>query len=111
MRLLPENSGTESTMAAFSRLTNNDVWIPFRSPTSRVPATEIDLEEATLFDEWMEERKYSVDNKSGRRSFKAFANDWNNEVSRRFREWSKGDDSIVQVRLKSIGFLQDFHEQ
>ena len=61
--------------------------------------------------EWMEERKYSVDNKSGRRSFKAFANDWNNEVSRRFREWSKGDDSIVQVRLKSIGFLQDFHEQ
>jgi hypothetical protein len=112
LRLIPETTGRrESTMQAFTRLTNRNVWVPFRLPNSAIAATEVDKEEESLFDEWMEARKYSVDVKTGPRSFKAFANDWNNEVSRRFSEWSKGDDSIVQIRLKSIALLQQFNEE
>ena len=109
-RLLPTISHSESTMDAFKRLTNQCAWIPFRDPSSNMHASDIDKAEADLYDEWMSnpQTAYSPQTQSGPRSFKAFEQDWNNEVTRRFRLWSKEGDGegIVQLRYKTKLLLQ-----
>jgi hypothetical protein len=56
------------------------------------------------------ESSYSINAKTGPKSYKKFATDWNLEVSRRFKLWSQeGDDSeVVQLRLKSPKQLEDY---
>ena len=108
-KLLPVDTGGESTIAAFQRLTNQFAWIPFRDPDSTSPSTEIDQAEAALFDDWMSAEKYNINATSGPWSFKAFERDWNNEVTRRFRLWSRQNETdVVQLRYKSKLQLQRF---
>jgi hypothetical protein len=113
-RLLPTANGRESTIEAFQRLTNQNAWIPFRDPNSATPHSAIDRAEAELYDEWMSEGnpRYSLSVLSGCRSFKAFERDWNNEVTRRFRLWSReGDEATVQLRYKSKLQLQQHYNR
>jgi hypothetical protein len=114
-RLLPTSSGQpESTIDAFKQLTNQFAWIPFRNPNSETSATEIDRAEYTLYDEWMcgPNPKYSPLVQSGSCSFKAFERDWNNEVTRQFRLWSReGDNSVVQLQYKSKLLLQEYYNR
>jgi hypothetical protein len=113
-KLLPTGNGKESTLDAFRRLSSQSEWLPFRSPDSLTIKTDIDIAEATLYQEWMldENRSYSPSVKSGRRSFKQFETDWNNEVTRRFKLWStQGEDGIVQLRYKSQILLKKYFDE
>jgi hypothetical protein len=113
-RLLPTGNGQETTIEAFKRLTNQCEWIPFRDPSSSTPASDIDKAEAALYDEWMSDinKRYSLNAQSGSRTFKAFERDWNNEVTRRFRLWSRqGEDGIIQLRYKSKLLLQQHYNR
>jgi hypothetical protein len=113
-RLLPIGTGQETTIEAFKRLTNQCAWIPFRNPNSVTFATEIDKAEAALYDEWMSNPDicYNPLLQSGPRTFKAFERDWNNEVTRRFRLWSReGDEGVVQLRYKTKLLLQQYYNQ
>jgi hypothetical protein len=107
-RLLPNTDGRETTLQAFSRLAGDQAWIPFRSPDSAAAATEVDKAEADYFEE--KEGSYSLSAKTGPRSYKKFATDWNLEVSRRFKLWSReGEESeVVQLRLKSPKQLEEY---
>ena len=108
-RLLPDTDGRESTLQAFHRLTQNQPWFPFRMPGSTTPETEVDKEEATLFDEWSD--RYSIEVDTGTRSYHSFARAWNNEVSNRFKAWSQGNDAIVQIRPNTRELLVTYFKK
>jgi hypothetical protein len=110
LKLLPTGNCRESTMQAFDRLAEKNPWFPLRSPDSNTAATETDKAEAAFFD--LKSPEYNkladIDAHNG---YKAFANEWNNEVSRRFKAWSCGDDSIIQLRLKKWEFLAEHYDK
>jgi hypothetical protein len=109
-RLVSNDDGKESTLNGFTRLTEDNAWIPFRMPDSPVEATEIDKEEAAYFNE--QEKKYSLKLKTGPKSYKNFAVDWNLEVSRRYKLWSQaGAADLVHLRLKSAAQLEDYYKK
>ena len=103
-KLLPPGN-RESTLEAFKQLSNKRPWIPFRAPDSTVQPTEIDEEVYRLFDLW--EKDFKI---SGTPNYHAFANRWNNHVTKTFKEWTKGATVIIP-RLKSALFLQQFKEK
>lgn len=108
-RLLPEEGRYETSLDVFKRLTSKRPWIPFRARDSTTEATDIDREEAMLFDQWRP--RYSRNSRApGNKQFRRFVIDWNNEVSRRFKVWSTGG-SIVQIRLKSEIQLQEYDDR
>jgi hypothetical protein len=107
-RLVPDDKH-ESTLDAFSQLTSEHAWIPFRMPDSEVPATEVDTEEASYFND--HEASYSVATNRGPRSYKNFAIAWNLEVSRRFKLWTQGQTELVQMRLKSQLQLEEYYNK
>jgi hypothetical protein len=107
--LLPESNGRESTLEAFNRLTEQNAWFPFRAPDSSCEPTDADKADAALFDEWKD--NYSKSAKNGAQTFKAFTKRWNLEVSRRFVEWSIGDEDIVQIQLKSEEQMLQYHDK
>ena len=109
-KLLP-TYGRESTLESFNRLTNDAAWFPFRSPDSSTPESDIDREEAYLFDKLVTDHGFLRDAKSGPKAYARFALAWNNEVARRFKQWSEGDDSIIQVRRKSVIQLQKHYDK
>lgn len=111
-QLLPDDSiGKESTMEAFKRLTNQQPWIPFRAGDSTIPATDIDKEEAILFDE-MEKNFDCIGDAPPYKSYHAFEKEWNQLATRRFKEWCNGNEAVIIPRLKSAVFLQDhFHKR
>lgn len=113
-RLLPGDTGMESSMDAFKRLTNERPWIPFRLPDSSSPPTDIDNEEARLFDEM------EVTFKRGRKddppppahkSYHMFAMRWNELVHQRFKAWCTGDENVLLPRLKSCLQLQQYYDK
>jgi hypothetical protein len=107
-KLLPDVTGRENTLEAFQRLTCGESWIPFRSPNSSTEPTEIEKEESDVFERM--QVNYQRDGRSTASNYKAFERDWNNEVSRRFRLWSRGDDSVIQIRVKSRQQLQQYFD-
>jgi hypothetical protein len=106
-RLVPNDDGRETTLQAFNRLTSDQSWIPFRMPDSTCPCTDIDQAEADYFNEM--ESSYSMNSKSGPKSYKNFSVAWNLEVSRRFKLWSQGEDDALQIRLKSARQLEEYY--
>ena len=111
-RLVPnEDGGRESTLDAFKRLTSDNAWIPFRMPDSSMPETETDKAEASYFNE--QQSAYSIKVKSGPKSYKNFAIKWNQEVSRRYKLWSKEDAEKDQIhlRLKSEIQLEEYYKK
>jgi hypothetical protein len=104
-KLLPDDTRKESTLQAFQRLTQQDAWLPFRSPRSTVRATATDEAESKLFAEMKD--KYVGEGKLG---FKAFERDWNIEVARCFQLWLDGSD-FVQINSKTVKLLKDYHEE
>lgn len=110
-KLLPMSTSRETTLQAFTRLTEKNPWFPLRSPDSTTVATDIDKAEAAYFA--LKSPEYSphadLDAPNG---YKAFAREWNNEVSRRFKSWSTaGDDGAVQMRLKKWEYLVNYYEK
>jgi hypothetical protein len=114
-RLLPTGNGKESTIEAFRRLTSQCQWIPFRAPDCATRPSDTDIAEALLYQEWMSDpdRSYNPTVKNGRRSFRQFEIDWNNEVTRRFKLWSsQGDQSdVTQLRYKSQLLLKQYFDK
>jgi Transposase len=108
-RLVPNGDGRETTLKAFNRLTSDHSWIPFRMPDSSIRETDIDKAEADYFNE--QDPSYSIAIKSGPKSYKNFAIAWNLEVSRRFKQWSQGEDDVQQLRLKSATQLEDYYKK
>jgi hypothetical protein len=108
-KLLPNNSGRESTLDSFRRLCNEQPWLPFRFPDSDAPETDVDKSEAALFHEWSVNYDRN-DNGHGIRTYRAFNRAWNNEVTRRFTLWSNGAD-IEQIRFKSRLQLQQYYDK
>ncbi|MGL5936282.1 MAG: hypothetical protein ACRCZI_11755 [Cetobacterium sp.] len=109
-KLLPMTTGKESTLEAFKRLTDKSPWFPLRSPDSTTVATDLDKAEAAYFEAKSKEYSIHVDHDAPN-GYKAFAREWNNEVSRRFKAWSSGDDVAVQMRLKKWEYLVDYYEK
>jgi hypothetical protein len=107
-KLMPYHNGIETTLQAFRRLTDNAPWIPFRMPNSSTRPTDEDLAEAQLFDEW--EGRYKRVRGNDSNNYHAFARDWNNEAARRLTLWSQGDESVVQIRLKSTLQLCEYYD-
>lgn len=109
-RLLPDNNnGRETTLQAFNRLNNQQSWIPFRMPDSQCPPTDVDKAEAELFDQWKDQ--YDLEATASTRTYHRFEKRWNNEVSRRFKDWTKGDDTIILLRLKSREQLVEYSKK
>ena len=110
-KLLPteDSQQRESTLDVFARLSSQRPWFPLRSPDSSSPETDVDREEAALFNEWLP--RYSVDVATGPRSFHAFARAWNVESANRFKAFSQGDDAIVQVRPKTRELLVRYYKK
>ena len=102
-RLLPHHDRNDNTLEVFKRLSSWRPWFPFRSPDSTTEESDEDRAELALFDEWLP--RYNVDVNTGPHSFQAFARAWNEESARRFKAFSQGDDSIVQVRPKTRELL------
>jgi hypothetical protein len=94
-KLLPETTGTKTTLEAFKRLTKNAAWIPFRLPGCDTQPTDVDCAEAQLFDEWKSHYKRVGGNP--RNNYHAFARDWNIEAAHRLTMWSQGDEACVQI--------------
>jgi hypothetical protein len=109
-KLLPINSSPESTLNAFKRLTEKHPWFPLRAPDSTSPKTDVDKEEEALFAS-MKGNYCRYADPDAVNGFKAFEREWNNEVSRRFKAWSTGDEEIVQIRLKKWEFLQQHYDK
>jgi hypothetical protein len=108
-KLLPETTGTETTLEACKRLTENAAWIPFLLlPGCDTQPTDVDCAEAQLFDEW--KSRYKRVGGNPRNNYHAFARDWNIEASRRLTMWSQGDEACVQIRLKSTAQLNEYHD-
>jgi hypothetical protein len=108
--LLPNTAGRESTLDAFKRLTEKNPWFPLRSPDSTSAATDTDRAEATYFATKSPEysRHAELDSPHG---YKSFASEWNNEVSRRFKAWSTGDEDVIQLRLKKWEYLAEYFDK
>jgi hypothetical protein len=109
-KLMPD-IGKETTLQTFKRLTNDAAWFPFRLPTSTTPETEIDKEEALVFEQLLNDGQYQRHAKQGTKTFKRFEAAWNNEVANRFRRWSEGDFNVIQIRLKTVSLLQQYYDQ
>lgn len=109
-KLLPTIT-RESTLDAFRRLTEEATWFPFRSPASTTPETAIDKEESALFDKLLGDNGFERLAKSGTKTFKRFEIAWNHEVAKRFKQWSEGDDEIIQVRRKTVVQLQQHYDK
>jgi hypothetical protein len=109
-KLLPVTTARESTLEAFQRLTEKNPWFPFRSPDSTSVSTDIDRAEAAYFERISTDfnRLADLDSPNG---YKAFAREWNNEVSRRYKAWSTGDDDIIQLRLKKWEYLAEYYDK
>jgi hypothetical protein len=109
-KLLPTSSCRESTLDAFTRLTEKNPWFPIRSPDAATVANDTDKAEAAFFDNKSQEysRHADLDAPNG---YKAFEREWNNEVSRRFKAWSTGDDEVVQIRPKKWEYLADHFDK
>lgn len=109
-KLLPSTTSKESTLQAFERLTEKNPWFPLRPPDSTSPATDIDKEEASYFANTSVQfqRHADLDSPHG---YKAFEREWNNEVSRRFKEWTTGDEAIILLRLKKWEYLADYYDK
>jgi hypothetical protein len=105
-KLLPEDTRKESTLQAFQRLTQQEGWLPFRTPGSTGRPTATDDAETRLFDNMKD--NYIGQGKLG---FKAFERDWNIEVARRFQLWLDGSEDFVQINAKTVKLLKDYHEQ
>ena len=78
-------------------------------PDSSTVATEQEREEASLFLEWKD--RYRPQGGNNNNNYHAFARDWNNEAARRFTQWSCGDESVTQIRMKSAPFLTQCHDE
>jgi hypothetical protein len=47
----------------------------------------------------------------GPNGYKAFAREWNHEVSQHFKAWSTGDDEVQQLWLKKWEYLADYYDK
>jgi hypothetical protein len=109
-RLLPDKMGMETTLQAFKRFANNAPWIPLRDPSSTTGKTDVDIEEARLFDAMAVNYGRDVTATTSRRHYHRFVEAWNDEVARRFTAWCTGDVSVIQINYKSTQQLIQHHD-
>jgi hypothetical protein len=73
-------------------------------------ATEIDNEEARLFD--LMETSFKRGNPApAHKNYHVFAKRWNEMVANKFKEWCNGDEEIIIPRLKSTLQLQEYYDK
>jgi hypothetical protein len=104
--ILPLIRNRETTMDAFKRLTNQAPWIPFNVGGK----DDVDLEEATLFDEMHVHYNRKSAPRSNRGYF-SFMKAWNIEVTNRYRHHVEGNIGVVLINRKSVNQLQDYYDK
>ena len=82
-------------------------------PDSSSPATDVDNEEARLFNDMSPNFKRSKRGAPAprHRNYHVFAQRWNEMVATKFRHWCSGDEDIILPRLKSTLQLQEYYDK
>jgi len=103
-----ETKAPETSMQSFSRLTNEQPWVPFRKINATTPKTALDLEEEGLFNRLHKDYKRHVSPGTPRFGYRDFELSWNIEVAERYhKKMEVGDDEeVVLINRKSYMHLQ-----
>jgi len=106
--LASETKSPESSMQSFSRLTNEQPWVPFRKTNAATPKITLDLEEEGLFNCPHKDCKRHVSPGTPRCGCRDFELTWNVEVAERHRKRIEDDtEEIVLINGKSYMQLQE----
>jgi hypothetical protein len=81
-----------------------------RDPQSSSAPSITDNEESVLFERLLQEGKYERKGK-GAKSYRAFEQRWNGETACRFRLWSQGDETTIQIHYKSRSQLEQHYDR
>jgi hypothetical protein len=103
--ILPLLRNRETTMDAFKRLTNQAPWIPFNVGGK----DEVDLEEATIFDQM--HVQYNRRTTWSSRGYFSFMKAWNIEVANRYREHAEGNIGVILINRKSVSQLEEYYDK
>jgi len=109
--LILETRRPETSMQSFTRLTNQQPWIPFRKVNATTPKSPVDFEEEGLFNRLHKEYKRNVSPGTPRYGYRDFELAWNIEVAERYRKKMEDDnDDIVLINRKSYLQLQEHYD-
>ena len=100
-------------MQSFTRLTNQQPWIPFRKINATTPKTTLDLEEEGLFNRLHKDYRRNVSPGTPRYGYHDFELAWNIEVAERYRrkmDDDKNHEAIVLINRKSYIQLQEHYD-
>jgi len=106
---LPTIVEGEKTYDTYVRLTNGQLWVPFKDPSEESSFTESDRAEMQLWKEMspLYDRNATPSSPKG---YKTFADAWDNKVASIYQARLNGDD-VVMINRKSYMQLQQQHDR
>jgi len=106
---VPELIQHETTYESFSRLTQQQPWMPFRNPKEASLFNDTDKAEYKLFDEMKESYDRDCKRLDAPKGYKTFAKSWNLQVSNLFKAQLDGQE-VTLVKRKTCRQLQDHYD-
>jgi len=110
--LVLDQRSPETSLQTFSRLTNQEPWIPFRPLNTTTPKTQLDFAEYQLFQTMKKDFKRHI-SPGQPHGYKDFELAWNLEVAERYRKFMDSDYNntyITIINRKSFIQLQQHHD-